>query len=51
MSKSLNKVKNANIDLSFLTSKTEIEPKKAMVKKINNSIIKMDSFDELDNKI
>lgn len=50
MSKSLNKVKYANIDFSFLTSKNEIEPKKAMVKKINNSIVKMDSFDELDNK-
>lgn len=49
MSKSLNKV-NANIDLSFLTSKTEKEPKKEMVKKINNSIVKMDTFDELDNR-
>ncbi|WCH49153.1 MULTISPECIES: hypothetical protein [unclassified Lysinibacillus] len=49
MSKSFNKV-NTNIDLSLLTIKTEKEPKKEMVTKINNSIVKMDTFDELDNR-
>ncbi|WP_254660094.1 hypothetical protein [Lysinibacillus xylanilyticus] len=49
MSKSFNKV-NANIDLSLLTIKAEKEPKKEMVKKINNSIVKIDTFDELDNR-
>ncbi len=49
MSKSFNKV-NTNIDLSLLTIKTEKEPQKEMVTKINNSIAKMDTFDELDNR-
>ena len=49
MSKSFNKV-NTNIDLNLLTIKTEKEPKKEMVTKINNSIVKMDTFDELDTR-
>lgn len=49
MSKSFNKV-NTNIDLSLLTIKTEKEPKKERVTKINNSIVKMGTFDELDNR-
>ncbi|OEC01911.1 hypothetical protein GY31_11095 [Lysinibacillus sphaericus] len=49
MSKSFNKV-NSNIDLELFTIKTEKESKKEVVKKTNNPIVKIDSFDDMDSR-
>lgn len=49
MSKSFNKV-NSNIDLDLFTIKSQKESKEEVVKKTNNSIVKIDIFDELDNR-
>jgi len=49
LSKSFNKV-NSNIDLDLFTIKTEKDSKEEVVKKTNNSIVKIDPFDEMDSR-
>ena len=49
LSKLFNKV-NSNIDLDLFTIKTKKDSKEEVLKNTNNSIVKIDSFDDLDSR-